>query len=481
MTIECLDVAGIGIGPFNLSLAALLATVPEVHSRFFERRAAFAWHPGMLLPGTSMQTSFLKDLVTPVSPTSPFSFLAYLVAKGRFFRFANAEFPRVRRAEFADYMRWVADQLPNLSFQREVTEIDFDGPDFVLSFTDGRYHRATNLVVATGLSSHAPPWAERHLGSGCLHSQRYMDTDFSVADRRVVIVGGGQSGAEIFLDLLSCSRGTPREITWISRRQNLDPLDETAFTNEYFTPDYVRHFHRLPEDRKPSIVEGQKLAGDGVSPRTLSELSQRLYEEDFLKARGVQYAILTHRDVRAMTRDRGAYSLEMHNAFDHADEVVSADVVILATGYRYVLPPCLASMESSIERDDEGNIKLAEDYSVSWSGPPSRRIYMQNAGRHSHGIADPQLSLAAWRSAVIVNSLLGREIYPTTPAPTPIRWSHAPGAERSPSASETHPHLLTIPPASRRSSWRATAARMAPAEDLSDQIELSASELKSAE
>src|SRR5262245_42938356 len=106
MTIETLDVAGIGVGPFNLSLAALLSPVSDLRWRFFERRPAFEWQAGMMLPDTQMQTSFLKDLVTPVDPTNPFSFLAYLVEKGRFYRFINAEFTRVRRVEFADYMRW---------------------------------------------------------------------------------------------------------------------------------------------------------------------------------------------------------------------------------------------------------------------------------------------------------------------------------------------------------------------------------------
>ncbi|MGH9158968.1 MAG: carboxypeptidase regulatory-like domain-containing protein, partial [Vicinamibacteraceae bacterium] len=50
---------------------------------FFERSTAFEWHPGMLLPGAKLQTACLKDLVTAVAPTSPHSFLAYLVAHGR--------------------------------------------------------------------------------------------------------------------------------------------------------------------------------------------------------------------------------------------------------------------------------------------------------------------------------------------------------------------------------------------------------------
>jgi lysine N6-hydroxylase len=39
------DLAGIGIGPFNLSVAAHLDAVPDVKARFFERRERFEWHP----------------------------------------------------------------------------------------------------------------------------------------------------------------------------------------------------------------------------------------------------------------------------------------------------------------------------------------------------------------------------------------------------------------------------------------------------
>ena len=99
MTADALDLAGIGIGPFNLSLAAQLDSIPTVSARFFERRREFAWHPGMMLPGVEMQTSILKDLVTATNPTSPWSFLAYLVAHRRFYQFLNAEYEAVPRTE----------------------------------------------------------------------------------------------------------------------------------------------------------------------------------------------------------------------------------------------------------------------------------------------------------------------------------------------------------------------------------------------
>ncbi|MEY4508685.1 MAG: hypothetical protein RLZZ450_807 [Pseudomonadota bacterium] len=419
-----LDVAGIGVGPFNLSLAALLAPYDTLRWRFFEKRPSFDWRPGMMLPGTRMQTSFLKDLVTPIDPTNRFSFLSYLVEKGRFYRFVNADFSRVRRNEFADYMRWAASQIDNLSFGSAVESVDVDERGFLLSFEHREPVRAKHLVAATGVMPFVPTWSERHLSETCFHSEGYLESKVSLEGKRVTIIGGGQSGAEIFLHTLSGARGRPTQLHWLSRRANLDPLDETAFVNEYFTPEYVRYFYTLPEARRHAIVEAQKLTGDGVSPETLRELSQTLYENDFLvDHERHDYRIMTHRDVRTMHHDGGVYRMEMRNGSSQRDELVTSDVVILATGYRFAVPSCMRSIAPMMARDSQGQLRLREDYTAHWSGPSGHRLYVMNGGRSSHGIADAQLSLAAWRSAIVVNSLLERQVYRTDAAPTPLEWT----------------------------------------------------------
>ena len=325
-------------------------------ARFFERRPAFSWHRGMMLPGSRMQTSYLKDLVTPVDPTSPFSFLSYLVAKGRFYRFLNAEFSRVRRVEFADYMRWTAEQLPNLAFGRETSDISFDGNKFVLAFGRGPAVAARNLVVATGLEPHVPTWAQRYLGADCLHSHAYLSSDLPLGEgRRVAVVGGGQSGAEIFLHLLSgragpCPAGRldhPPPQPGSARRDAPSPTNISR-------PTTCGRFHALPESRKEPMVRAQKLAGDGVSPQTLAELSQRLYELDFLDRERGGYTIAPYREVRLLTRESVGFALHAHNAFDGRDEVVAADAVVFATGYRYATPSCLRGLAHLIARDAQG-------------------------------------------------------------------------------------------------------------------------------
>lgn len=71
------DLIGIGIGPSNLSTAALLDPLKEINSIFFDCKQEFQWFPGMLFPEATIQVSWLKDLVTLVDPTSRHLFLSF--------------------------------------------------------------------------------------------------------------------------------------------------------------------------------------------------------------------------------------------------------------------------------------------------------------------------------------------------------------------------------------------------------------------
>lgn len=240
-----LDLAGLGAGPFNLSIATLAdSRLPRLATRFFERRPELVWHPGMMLPDTHMQTGFLKDLVTAVAPDSRHSFLNYLVSHRRFYRFLTADLDTVSRAEFSDYLRWVASHLDNVELGNTVREVNFDKQGFCLRTDKGEY-RARHLCLGTGKAPRLPAFADTFHGSRCLHSAEIADVRRKFSGRRVAVVGGGQSGADIFLNALRGHWGRPQELLWISRRRNFEPLDETAFSNEYFTPDYTEGFHAL--------------------------------------------------------------------------------------------------------------------------------------------------------------------------------------------------------------------------------------------
>ncbi len=421
MTSHVLDLAGAGIGPFNLSLAAQLDSIPQLSVHFFERRPSFAWHPGMMLPGAEMQTSILKDLVTATNPTSPWSFLSYLVAHKRFYQFLNAEYEAVPRKEFADYLGWVARGLTSLRFGASVREVHANDGFFSIATDDGAIS-ARNLSVGVGKIASRPAWAEQLPKSMTFHSSEATQRIGDVKAPRVAVIGGGQSGAEIIDALLDLNRIS--SIHWISRRPNFEPLDATPFTNELFTPSYMERFHGLPEELRLTHTRRQVLASDGVSASTLKKLYRRLYERKLDAARHPDHSISLRpfRNVIAAEQDGPEITLTMRNGFDDSIETLTVDMVVFATGYRFVLPEFLHSLENRIELSSIGEPVLESDFSLRWDGPRDNRIFVLNAGRHSHGIAEPQLSLAAWRSAVIANALLDRQHFDLDQLDPIVQW-----------------------------------------------------------
>ena len=402
-----LDAVGVGVGPFNLSLAALLA--PTGHNgRFFERSADFQWHPGLLFPEATLQVSYLKDLVTLVDPTSPYSFLAFLRANKRLYRFINRTESRVSRQEFNQYLQWVAGRLPNVEFGAEVLGVRLDDEDFSVQL-DHRTLRTRNIVLGTGLVPIIPSWSRPFLGNEVFHSNDYLRHPVDATGRVVAVVGGGQSGAEVVWHLLLDIAHLPAQLVWISHRPNFLPLDESPFTNELFNPAYSDYFFGLTQEQRDVLLAEQKLASDGISPGLLQRIYDRLYELEFLEAVGRPVRLLPAHEVVGMQHGSAGCDLALRERWG-AQRTVRADIVVLGTGYSYALPEAMESLADRISWDRDG-LPVRADFSVEWDGPPKLRIYAQDAARHMRGVADPNLSLMAWRSAIIANSLLGRQVY----------------------------------------------------------------------
>ena len=402
-----LDAVGVGVGPFNLSLAALLAPT-SFTARFFDRSADFQWHPGLLFPEATIQVSYLKDLVTLVDPTSQYSFLAFLRAHKRLYRFINRTEIRVSRKEFNQYLQWVAGRLSNVEFGAEVREVALDGQSFSMQ-VDRRTIRTKDIVLGTGLVPNIPPWARPYLGNLVFHSNEYLLHPVDATGRVVVVVGGGQSGAEVVWHLLLDLAHLPAQLVWISHRPNFLPLDESPFTNELFNPVYSDYFFSLTPKQRDTLLAEQKLASDGVSQVLLQRIYDRLYDLEFLEPVGRRVQLLPGHEVVDMQHRSAGCDLTLRDRWG-ASRTVSADVIVLGTGSSYELPEAMQPLADRMSWDRDG-FPVRADFSVEWDGPPELRIYAQDAARHMRGVADPNLSLMAWRSAIIANSLLGRQVY----------------------------------------------------------------------
>jgi lysine N6-hydroxylase len=401
-----LDAVGVGAGPFNLSLAALLAPT-GFNARFFDKSPEFEWHPGLLFPEATIQVSYLKDLVTLVDPSSQYSFLAFLRAHKRLYRFINRSQP-VSRKEFNQYLQWVAGHLPNVEFGAEIREVAIDAKDFRIQ-VDNRVVRTKKVVLGTGLVPNIPSWARAYLGDHVFHSNDFLLHPVDATGRVVAVVGGGQSGAEVVWHLLLDLAHLPAQLVWISHRSNFLPLDESPFTNELFNPDYSEYFFSLTREQHDTLLAEQKLASDGISQGLLQRIYDRLYDLEFLEVAGRLVRLLPGCEVTGMEHTAAGSDLALRDRWG-ATRTVRADVIVLGTGSGYALPEALQPLASRMSWNRDG-FPVRADFSIEWDGPPELRIYAQDAARHMRGVADPNLSLMAWRSAIIANSLLGRQVY----------------------------------------------------------------------
>nr|WP_286154275.1 SidA/IucD/PvdA family monooxygenase [Ochrobactrum vermis] len=195
-------------------------------------------------------------------------------------------------------------------------------------------------------------------------------------------------------------------------------------------PKTVLHFsqwaptHPVDEPRRHAIVEHQKLASDGISASTIKAIYRRLYEQRHLGSDAMQAALLPYREVLDLKQDGASLSIVMRNGFDGTIEMLSADHLTFATGYKFSLPECLSAIQHRLSVVEGRSLRVGADFAFDWNGSVDRRIFVLNAGRLSHGIAEPQLSLMAWRSAVITNALLNRAHFDLDLPDTAIRWTN---------------------------------------------------------
>lgn len=407
------DLLGIGLGPSNLSLAALSKASP-LKTKFIERKKNFYWHSEVMFDDSSMQTSFLKDLVTSVAPTSPYSFLNYLVQKGLFHTFMNTHRSNISRQEYEQYCQWVAANLASeISFENEVQSITTLDKGFEVSTTKETY-KTHNICIGTGPTPNILECAKPYLGRNVLHMKSAAMRTLDLSDKRVVIIGGGQSGIEVFRNALKNVWGRVNSIQLITERDNLQVLDESSFSDEYFTPGFVEGFLKIPNENKTRLIESQRLTSDGNTPWYLETLYRDLYHLKHVEMDTRKIEILPMRTVHSMERNSVAYTLTANNRFMTVQEQFDADIVIMCTGFTNRLPTCLDSIRSRLDLDNLGRFRMNADYSVKLDHTPNSKIYAVNFSRHHHGIADPQTSLMAWRSGVIINSILNEELYPTS-------------------------------------------------------------------
>ena len=228
----------------------------------------------------------------------------------------------------------------------------------------------------------------------------------------VVLVGGGQTSAEIFVDLLSRSDNQNIEkIIWVTRRENLLPFDDSAFVNELYTPSYNSYFRTLPKNVRSQKVESQKLASDGISLGILNEVYKELYKRVYIDQQHNRFFIAPDRELSKLNQTEEGWNLEFSHLSNNCTENISADNVILSLGQTIQLPRLLGEVLMSLEISTT-KFEINDDFSLKSEYLCKNKIYLQGMSKLANGIAEPNLGMSPWRNSIILNSIFGREVFP---------------------------------------------------------------------
>jgi lysine N6-hydroxylase len=438
---EAYDVVGIGLGPFNLGLAAMLDGVDEdVDAAFLERDAEFNWHEGMLLEGTTLEVPFLADLVTLADPTNPHGYLNYLRETGRIYEFYFYETFQIPRREYNDYLRWVAANLDTPRFSREVTEVrwDDDRGQYVVAArhpeTGERFeYRGENVALGIGSRPHVPEHLRGHPSDDVFHTATYRRNRARALDAdSVTVVGSGQSAAEVFLDLLERRPDGGYRLDWLTRSDGFFPMEYSKLGLQHFTPEYVRYVYDLPREVRDELVPNQDLLYKGVDPGTSADIYDLLYRRS-IGDRDPDAGLFAMTEVRGIEPVGDAYALDCHQWQAEESFVHETEVVVLGTGYERPIPDFLEPLADAIGWDEKGRYEVTEDHrlDVDVGGD----VFLQNAELHTHGVGVPDLGLGCYRNTRFVNRLVGREAYPEDADTVYQDFSVGRFVERTPGAS----------------------------------------------
>ncbi|WP_416962549.1 lysine N(6)-hydroxylase/L-ornithine N(5)-oxygenase family protein [Streptomyces sp. Agncl-13] len=420
------DILGIGFGPSNLALSIAveehnksLPADSRLNALFLERQPRFGWHRGMLIDDATMQVSFLKDLVTLRNPTSDYSFLCFLREQGRLIDFLNQKTLFPLRVEFHEYFEWAAERVSHLvSYGSEVVSVDpVRGDDGEIAFFDvtsldpsgsgTTTRRARNISVAMGLEPHVPPGLE--LAERIWHNSQLIPRATELADagqpvRRAVVLGAGQSAAEA-VDYLH--RTFPdAEVCSVFAKYGYTPADDSPFANRIFDPEAVDVYFSAPSEVKQSLIDYHRSTNYSVVDMELIEaLYATAYREKVAGRERLRFLNVSR--IRAVdAASDGGLDIAVEFLPTGEKQVLSADVLVLATGYRpRDLSSLLGEAAKLCLRDDGDEVRVGRDHRVETVPEVTAGLYLQGGTEHTHGLTSTLLSTVAVRAEEIHRSV----------------------------------------------------------------------------
>ncbi|MBM7587982.1 lysine N6-hydroxylase [Bacillus pakistanensis] len=419
---ELLDVIGIGIGPYNLSLAALIEEKTDLNAKFFDQTSQFEWHPGMLIDLTDLQVPFIADLVTFANPKSQYSFLNYLHSQNRMYQFFFFHRLEIPRQEYNHYAQWVVEQLSSCYFDYEVIDVMEEGNCYKVVVRDNGTHKVTeyysrHVVLGTGTKPLVLEGMSGLPQEDVHHTSHYLfHKDTTVKGSVITIIGSGQSAAEVFYDLLKEQDKHEYHLTWLTRSEGILQLESSKLGQEFFAPDYIDYFHQLSFNQRIAALDTLDHLRNGIDPVTLNNIYNILYNRSIGdKKDNITIQPLT--EIEEIFKIEEGYSLKCRQWQVEQSFQYESDKVILATGYIPNIPSWFNNrFGEKIQWEDEKRFKVSRDYKLVYKDEKehsrSHHFYTLKNLEHSHGAGATNLGLAVDRNIQVINDIAREEVYP---------------------------------------------------------------------
>lgn len=235
---------------------------------------------------------------------------------------------------------------------------------------------------------------------------RVEELPTSPTPRRFVVVGAGQSAAEV-TDYLH--RTFPEaEVCAVFSRYGYSAADDNPFANRIFDPDAVDTYFHAPREVKRMLFDYHRNTNYSVvDAELIEELYRRHYQEQ-VQGRSRLRVMNASRVVDTDPFPDRVEVTVLHLP-SSSRRTLTADAVVYATGYQPVdVVELLGECGRLCRTDREGMLRVSRDHRIATSVPTCGGIYLQGGTEHAHGITSTLLSTAAVRAGEIVRSIAER-------------------------------------------------------------------------
>ena len=221
---------------------------------------------------------------------------------------------------------------------------------------------------------------------------------------RFIVVGSGQSGAEILYYL--ANHYPNAQVTATMRGFGYRPMDDSNFVNEIFFPQEVDSFYSFSKaDREKFLKDYHNINYSVVDLSLIKQLYTLLYKRKMQGCNRIK--ILPFLELSSASEVAGKVTAKFTQLMQNNVVNLECDGLILATGYNHSnCHTILDKLSPYLVKNQTGDYSIARNYRLESHQNFSPNIFLQGLCEKTHGFSDTLLSILPVRASEIIDALM---------------------------------------------------------------------------